>query len=220
MPHTAIVTFTARPTDEILALGGSGDWRLDAVRARYFEYLVCTQNCRNPSFRAPGASHRAAFLLGRICGVVESPERHDRWLIKIEEYIELNIQNIWGKHGPMRYPVWYTTLENLGIELSLLPPFRPVPPPGRVRGVREAARSPLVAPGTALPGRVRDRSQPISSSQMPRHASGQDPWARLDAILQQMDRIPDLPERLDPPDGPPDGPPDWPLDWDEHGLPR
>ncbi len=37
---------------------------------------------------------------------------------------------------------------------------------------------------------------------------GQDPWDRLDAILGQIDRIPDLPEPFDP------------LDWDQRGLPR
>ena len=34
-----------------------------------------------------------------------------------------------------------------------------------------------------------------------------DHWARLDAILAQLDRIPDLPALYDP------------LQWDEHGLP-
>jgi antitoxin VapB len=35
-----------------------------------------------------------------------------------------------------------------------------------------------------------------------------DPWERLDALLAQMDQIPDLPNAYDP------------LDWDELGLPR
>lgn len=123
MPHTAIVTFTARPLEEILEHQGSRDWRLDAGRARYFEYLVCTQNRRNPSFRTPTAPHRAAFLIGRISSVIQSPERHDRWLIAISEHLECNIPNIWGKSGHLRYPVWYTTLEELGIDLTALPPF-------------------------------------------------------------------------------------------------
>jgi antitoxin VapB len=40
-------------------------------------------------------------------------------------------------------------------------------------------------------------------------ASPQDgEWARLRAILAQIDRVPDLPAPVDP------------FDWDEHGLPR
>ena len=35
-----------------------------------------------------------------------------------------------------------------------------------------------------------------------------DVWARFDALLAQMDQIPDLPSASDP------------LEWDEHGLPR
>jgi len=35
-----------------------------------------------------------------------------------------------------------------------------------------------------------------------------DAWERLDALLAQMDQIPDLPNAYDP------------LDWDELGLPR
>src|SRR5271166_2322837 len=172
MPHTAVVTFTARPLEWILDDEGSRDWRLDAERARRCEYLVCTENRHNADFGVPTAPHGAAFLIGRISEVVRSPERHDRWLIKISEYIECNLPNIWGKSGHLRYPVRYTTLEELGIDLSTLPPFRPLPQP-------------------------QDRSQALHP------ASGQDAWVRLDAILGQIDRIPDLPEPFDP------------LDWDE-----
>src|SRR5271157_5252193 len=101
MPYTAIVTFTAKPFTWILHEGGSGDWRLDMRRARQTEYLVCTQNHRNgkadPTFGAPGTPHRAAFLIGRIADVVPSPREPGRWLIKISEYMECNIPNIWGK---------------------------------------------------------------------------------------------------------------------------
>ena len=33
-------------------------------------------------------------------------------------------------------------------------------------------------------------------------------WEQFDAILAQIDQVPDLPNAFDP------------LDWDEHGLPR
>ncbi len=33
-------------------------------------------------------------------------------------------------------------------------------------------------------------------------------WEQFDAILAQIDQVPDLPSAVDP------------LDWDEHGLPR
>jgi hypothetical protein len=187
MPHTAIVTFTAQPIDEILAHGGSGDWRLDAGRARYFDYLVCTQNRRDPGLRTPTAPHRAAFLIGRISEVVPSPERHDRWRIKTSEYVECNLAHTWGRSGHLRNPVWYTTLEQLGIGLDTLPPFTPL-----------ASAAPPIAASTGGMAEMAARATPAEP----------EAWRRLDAILAQLDRVPDLAAPVDP------------LEWDRHGLPR
>jgi hypothetical protein len=183
--HAAVVTFTARPLQWILDDGGSRDWRLDADRARRCEFLVCTQNRHNADFGAPAAPHGSAFLIGRIAAVVRSPERHDRWLIKIREYVECNLPNIWAKSGHLRYPVWYTTLEDLGIDLQGLGPFQPVPQPDSTR-----------------------RAMLSDAPNVRRSAGRQGDWERLDAILDQIDRIHDQPEPFDP------------LEWDNHGLPR
>lgn len=197
MAQTAIVVFTARSLDEILRDGGSRDWRLDADRARDCDYLVCTQNRRNTDFGVPTAPHGAAFLIGRISGVVRSPRDPARWLIEISEYTKYVIPNIWGKSGHLRYPVWYTTLEDLGIDLTTLPPFTALlpPPPD---GMREMAAAPLIA-ASAWPPRPAAQTS---------GKNGADAWRRLDAILAQLDRVPDLATPADP------------LDWDGHGLPR
>ncbi|HME25131.1 MAG TPA: hypothetical protein VKI44_28030 [Acetobacteraceae bacterium] len=207
MPHTAVVTFTARPIEWILQDGGSRDWRLNAERARQCEYLVCTQNRHNADFGAPTAPHGAAFLIGRISDVVVSPDRHDRWLIKISEYVECNLPNIWGKYGPLRYPVFYTTLEQLGIDLDKLPPFAPLPspsPPGAAGGggISEMVARPVVPSTGRTPPFANHAARPSVMADEP------DAWRRLDAILAQLDRVPDLPAPVDP------------LEWDEHGLPR
>jgi hypothetical protein len=196
MAQTAIVVFTARSLDEILRDGGSRDWRLDSDRASGCHYLVCTQNRRNTDFGAPTAPHGAAFLIGRISGVVTSPDDPARWLIKISEYTECIIPNTWGKSGHLRYPVWYTTLEDLGIDMTTLPPFTALLPP-LPRGMREMAAAPLIASAWT----PRPTAQTTGGNQA-------DPWRRLDAILAQLDRVPDLATPADT------------LDWDEHGLPR
>jgi len=185
MPHTAIVVLTARPLEEILQDRGSRDWRLDPTRARHAEYLICAQNQHNPDFRRPRAPHGAAFLIGRIAAIVPSGDRPDRWCIIIGEYIapQPPIPGIWGKAGHLRYPIHYTTLESLGIDLAALPPFQPIDP--RPAGLADVQAPLAIAP--AADG----------------HAA-----ARLDAILAQLDRIPDAPA------------PFQPLAWDEHGLPR
>jgi antitoxin VapB len=195
------VVFTGRPLQEILDpdVGGSGDWRLDIPRAQAAEFLVCTRNRHSPDFAPTPEAHHAAFLIGRKQDIVPSPTRGDRWLIRISDYIECLIPNIWGKSGQLhlRYPVWYTTLEDLGIDLAALPPFRPIPRLRHGSELAEAAGFMLrpTPPGMPLPGR-------------PHPIRGRDAEARFDAILAQLDRIPDLPAAADP------------LEWDEHGLPR
>ena len=72
----------------------------------------------------------------------------------------------------------------------------------------EIAVAPLAAPPDPPPKSVSDRKVPDDQYQAPYPARGQDAWDRLDAILGQIDRIPDLPEPFDP------------LDWDRRGLPR
>jgi hypothetical protein len=186
MPRTALVVFTARPLDWIVSEHGSGNWRLDPARARNCEFLVCTQNCHNTSFGAPAAEHRAGFLIGHISSV-DPADEPDRWVVRIRDYVAINIPNIWAKSGHLRYPVRYTTLDDLGISLGALPPFVPL-----TRGVGGFSEAPIIAPPRW--------TQSVSGDP--------DAWRRLDAILAQLDRIPDVPNPIDP------------LDWDEHGLAR
>jgi len=199
MPHSAIVAFTARPLEWILHDQGSRDWRLDPERAAGCDYLVCTQNRHNARFGAPTAPHGAAFLIGRQLEVVRSLEEPDRWLIKFREYSipDKPILNIWGKSGHHRYPIHYTTLEALGIDPASLPPFKPVGPPPDLPGFADAGLYPPLAPS------VTRRSPEIGP---PARRDG-DVAARLDAILSQLDRIPDQPGTFDA------------LPWDERGLP-
>ena len=76
-------------------------------------------------------------MIGRVAGIVPSPDNLKRWLIQIQDYAILEIPEVWPK---LRYPVWYTTLEDLGIDPDGLT-FRPLPPVnGRTLG------SPVGAP--------------------------------------------------------------------------
>ena len=106
----------------------------------------------------------------------------------------LDIPEVWGRAGYQRYPVWYTTLEELGVDLGTLPAMRSLPQSGGARGLAEAPMLPL---RPAWQGLMSERSRP-----------NRDTWDRFNAILAQFDRIPDLPNATDP------------LEWDEHGLPK
>ena len=204
MSDTAVVTLTARNLDRVLADGGSQAWRLDADRARRSEFLVCTQNRHGAGIGTPTVEHGHAFLIGRIADVVAAPERADRWLIKITDFIAVDIPNVWGKSGHLRYPVWYTTLGHLGIDLAALPPFAPLRLP---TGLAEASGARLVPPREWMATR-QVRHSLRAPEALPAQPARSDAWERLDAILAQLDRVRDLPQPADP------------LDWDEHGLPR
>lgn len=117
----AIVTFTAEAIDEIVANAGSQSWVVNRARASRHEYLICTRNAHN-ELTDGNEAHGSAFLIGKISDVVAapSPKRpHEigRWMIKISEYAEIDIPNIWGG---WQNPVHYTTLEALDIDPTIL----------------------------------------------------------------------------------------------------
>jgi hypothetical protein len=119
MPTPAVVVFTARTVDQILAEGGTSAWRLDPDHARTRAFCVCTRNSFARWSKAGHAeAHRAAFLVGKISDVVPALNRDGRYLIEFSEYAEINVPDVWAKGD--RNPVKYETLEELGIDPAKL----------------------------------------------------------------------------------------------------
>lgn len=111
--ENAIVVFTAQGPATILAVGGSGVWKLDPVRARKCTYVVCTQNAHNAEAYADATEpHGSAFLVGKISRI--APDG-DRWRIDFSEYALVNQPEVWGGH---RNPVHYTDLDTIGVQLD------------------------------------------------------------------------------------------------------
>lgn len=122
MAAKAVVVFTAKTVEQLLAVGGSASWKLNRSRVLESEFLVCARN-RHTNWGQPSSeAHCSGFLLGRISGVVPAPEK-DRWLIQISEYALVAVPEIWKG---WRYPVRYMALEQLGIDASKLV-FKPMP---------------------------------------------------------------------------------------------
>jgi hypothetical protein len=124
MAHQAVVTFTARGSGRIIQEGGSQSWKLNTERMKDIEFLVCTQNIHNGPWGGMDHPHRSAFLVGRVSGVVPSTDTPGRWLITMSEFARVNIPEVWDKS---RFPVRYTTLEDLDIDPTKLE-FEPLPP--------------------------------------------------------------------------------------------
>lgn len=122
MTHSALAVYTRESTDEIFDAGGTLSWVLDQKNALQCDFAVL---CYNPAGRwsKNALDHGAAFMVGRISNVIPSPELPRRWLVLFDEYAEVNFPDIWRG---WRNPVKYSSLEEMGIEASMLA-FKPMP---------------------------------------------------------------------------------------------
>ncbi len=108
-----ILTFTCNSVDAVMSKGGDGDWHLDPNRARNCQYLVCCSSV--------GARRGYVFLIGKINGIEFSKldeKGQKRYVIQISEWAEFELPNkLWPGY---QNPVYYTTLDNLNIDISTL----------------------------------------------------------------------------------------------------
>lgn len=123
MSDECIVVFTGEGSNLILQRGKSRAWKLAPGHARKCSYLICTQR-RDPKLSHLGASapSHAAFMVGKISDVIPDSTEKDRWQICISEYALHTVMDVWPGH---RNPVWYPTLEEIGIDPEALE-FKPV----------------------------------------------------------------------------------------------
>jgi hypothetical protein len=123
MKKPCVVTFTSRSTKEMLADSGSKAWRLDAKRARKCDYLVCAWNAYGPIPRRAHSDrrHREGFLIAPITSI--EPVTPLRRIIRFRQYAEISVAELWSRN---QNPVWYSALDDLGIELDGLT-FKDIP---------------------------------------------------------------------------------------------
>jgi hypothetical protein len=107
--NTAIQTFTKNSLENILESGGDHSWPIDPLRAREYKFLVCTSTV--------GMDRGTSFVVGKISSIDPSPFREKRYIIRFSEFATIQIPKHWPGN---RYPVRYTTLEELGIDPNKL----------------------------------------------------------------------------------------------------
>lgn len=118
MSTPAIVVFTAKTVETILAEGGTSAWRLQPDHAKARTYAVLTRNKFAKWSKGP-EPHRAAFLVGKISDVVQAPNRDPgRYLIEFSEYAVIDLLDVWAKGD--RNPVKYVDIEDLKIDPTKL----------------------------------------------------------------------------------------------------
>lgn len=133
--HAAIAVFTSKSLETLLSHGGSGPWVGAEERVKRQEYLVCIRKVK------PGSEgHGAAFLIGKISGVRKhgfDRRGQQRWFFEISEYaVPSHPQGQWQWRNPVRY----TTLQELGIDLTELR-FEIAPPATHSAPMAEAGSS-------------------------------------------------------------------------------
>lgn len=108
--NQAIQTFTQNSFDDIVSHGGDYSWPVDQNRAKNYKFLVCSSSV--------GANRGSGFLIGKISGVefhIVDEKKKNRYIIHISEVAVIDIPDLWPGN---RNPVRYTSLEDLGINLS------------------------------------------------------------------------------------------------------
>ena len=110
--NTAIQTFTHHAFAEIVNKGGDYEWVLNQKRAETYRYLVCCSSV--------GVNRGSGFLVGKINGIEffrVDEKGNNRYQICVSEVAAIDIPNLWsGQQNPVKY----TSLEELGIDLSRL----------------------------------------------------------------------------------------------------
>jgi len=110
MMNQAIQTFTQNSFEDIVSQAGDYSWSLDQNRAKNYKFLVCCSSV--------GANRGSGFLVGKISGVefhIFDEKGKNRFIIQISEVAVIDIPDLWpGNQNPVRY----TSLEDLGIDLS------------------------------------------------------------------------------------------------------
>lgn len=130
MTENAIILFTGRPPDQILAEGGTQAWVLNARRARKCKYAVCVQNFHTYEEFSPTEPHKTAFMVGKVSAVDLSDDQPDpveekpeRYIIRFDQYARIAIPDAWDGS---RNPVKYTDIMSLGINPANIN-FQPMP---------------------------------------------------------------------------------------------
>jgi hypothetical protein len=118
METNAMMVFTTESVQELLSRGGSRSWKLNAVRAQRYSYLICVRN--NPGNKEGIELSGQAFLIAKIKDIVQSTDPHpkyrERHMITFNEYAKINKPNVWkGWRNPVYYDV---SLNNLGIDMN------------------------------------------------------------------------------------------------------
>jgi hypothetical protein len=142
-----LVVFTAKGSGRIESAGGTASWALSIKSMRDCEYVICTRNTDQTKVKEFGnqtdVPHRAAFLVGKVAGLLEVGLHNGRmrYRVLLSEVADVLVPEFWdGSRVPTRY---LTDIEakQRGVDISALK-FRKISEPSSidVEGSEEASQ--------------------------------------------------------------------------------
>jgi len=118
MDTSCIAVFTSKIEETLVADGGSQSWRLNLRKAHNRRFLVCCWNAGGDfPLAIPGYSNGEAYLVAPIKSIAPSLEATGRHIIKFDRFARVRIPKAWPRQ---RYPISYSTLTDMGINLNAL----------------------------------------------------------------------------------------------------
>jgi hypothetical protein len=107
-----VIVFTGESLEQLLANGKTGNWKAKRESLEKRRFVIATHN-RRAEWGDRKGDHGAAFLVGRIVNIEESPEPW-RKAIVFDQYALVDIPAAWPTGN--RNPVAYIKLSTLGID--------------------------------------------------------------------------------------------------------
>jgi len=151
-----LVVFTAKGTGRIEREGGTASWALSTKSMRDCDYVICTRNTDQTKVSEFGnqtaVPHGAAFLVGKVAGLVEVGPRRGRmrYRVLMSEVAEVLVPDFWdGSRVPTRY-LTGDEAKQRGVDVSALK-FRGISGPSQIEvEAPEASMTPSALPGLSI----------------------------------------------------------------------
>ena len=117
MQFDAVMVFTGETLEQIIAAGGTGNWKARQESLERRPYVIAVHNRRAEWGDAKG-DHGAAFLIGRISGVQKTDDNGWRKLIQFDKYALIDVPGAW--RTGRRNPIAYVKLKDIPIDPDAL----------------------------------------------------------------------------------------------------
>lgn len=100
---STLIVFTSKQEQEVIEIGGSGWWKLNAAKANEASHVLLVHNAKDKRRLGDNDRHGKAFMLATI-RELKQDEADGRWLIQLDEFADVEGSYAWpGFRNPVNY---------------------------------------------------------------------------------------------------------------------